>query len=241
MLSDCRVCYRRRIKCDRSLPTCKKCIKKNIQCSGYGIALKWGQGVASRGKLAGKSVPVPPESVSVPDEARVQDAAIVEENIASIVQLPIVPSLQSFSSPPLESRNIRFLLHHYDQVVAANMTWADTPENQWRDVIVPMAIESPLVLLSVLAFAAKHVSAMAQFALLDEESKKAAKYSRIYGNQALKLLTQELRLVTSVDQSKSCTSLLDTHPRRRYNSLLATMLVLCNVETVRPGESLMQL
>jgi hypothetical protein len=241
MLLDCRVCHRRRIKCDRSLPTCKKCAKKNIQCSGYGIALKWDQGVASRGKLAGRSIPLPPESIPVPDEPQVQDAAFVEQNITSIVQLPLMPSMQSFSSPPLESRNGRFLLHHYDQVVAANMTWADTSENPWRDIIVPMAIESPLVLLSVLTFAAKHVSAMAQFASLDEESRKAAEYSRMYGNQTLKLLAQELRLLTSADQTKSSTSLLGTQASQRYNSLLATMLVLCNVETVRPGESLPQL
>jgi hypothetical protein len=143
--------------------------------------------------------------------------------------------MQSFSSPPLESQNVRFLLHHYNHVVATNMTWADSSENPWRDIIIPMAMESPLVLLSILTFAAKHVSAMAQSALLEEESRRAADYSRMYGNQALKLLAQELRPLTSLHQAGSSTSLVDSHTRRHYNSLLATMLVLCNVETVRPG------
>jgi hypothetical protein len=98
-----------------------------------------------------------------------------------------------------------------------------------------MAIESPLVLLSILTFAAKHVSTMAHSALLMDESSRAAQYSRMYGSQALKLLAQELRPLTLDDQNGSAASRLDTQARRRHNTLLATMLVLCNVETVRPG------
>jgi len=98
-----------------------------------------------------------------------------------------------------------------------------------------MAMESPLVLLSILTFAAKHVSTMAHSALLKDESSRAAQYSRMYGNQALKLLAQELRPLTLDDQNGLAASRLDTQARRRHNTLLATMLVLCNVETVRPG------
>ena len=32
----CRQCTKRRIKCDKGTPTCGKCIKKGIECSGIG-------------------------------------------------------------------------------------------------------------------------------------------------------------------------------------------------------------
>jgi hypothetical protein len=56
--TDCRTCNRRRIRCDRSLPTCKKCALKELTCPGYGLRIQFGQGVASRGKLMGKELPV---------------------------------------------------------------------------------------------------------------------------------------------------------------------------------------
>ena len=55
---DCRVCNRRRIKCDRSLPSCKKCLIRKLDCTGYYQNLKWDQGVASRGKYAGQAAPI---------------------------------------------------------------------------------------------------------------------------------------------------------------------------------------
>lgn len=62
-LPDCRNCNRRRIKCDRGLPYCKKCKGRGLECTGYGVLLKWGQGVASRGHLTKLSVPKRPEKV----------------------------------------------------------------------------------------------------------------------------------------------------------------------------------
>ncbi|KAK5274038.1 hypothetical protein LTR96_000638 [Exophiala xenobiotica] len=57
-MKDCRTCNRRRIKCDRSLETCRKCALKGLPCPGYGLRIRWDQGIASRGKLAGKVLPI---------------------------------------------------------------------------------------------------------------------------------------------------------------------------------------
>lgn len=51
----CHNCRRRRLKCDRALPQCLKCIKNGQQCLGYQRLIRWETGVASRGKLAGVS------------------------------------------------------------------------------------------------------------------------------------------------------------------------------------------
>ena len=61
----CRTCRRRGRRCDKTLPACKACDQRRVQCEGY--VTRW-PGVAARGKLAGKTVPVvlesPAESVA---------------------------------------------------------------------------------------------------------------------------------------------------------------------------------
>lgn len=51
----CKGCRRRGRKCDRTLPTCLSCEHRGVACEGY--ITRW-PGVAARGKLAGKSIPI---------------------------------------------------------------------------------------------------------------------------------------------------------------------------------------
>ncbi|KZL82513.1 acriflavine sensitivity control protein acr-2 [Colletotrichum incanum] len=51
----CHNCRRRRLRCDRSYPHCHKCTAGGQECLGYGKLFRWTEGVASRGKLAGKT------------------------------------------------------------------------------------------------------------------------------------------------------------------------------------------
>ncbi|OJD17437.1 hypothetical protein AJ78_02462 [Emergomyces pasteurianus Ep9510] len=51
--SPCYTCRRRRVICDRLLPTCRKCDSAQKACLGYKKPLTWVQGVASRGKMMG--------------------------------------------------------------------------------------------------------------------------------------------------------------------------------------------
>jgi hypothetical protein len=51
----CHTCRRRRVKCDRTLPQCQKCAGAGVECLGYGRLILWNQGIASRGKMMGKS------------------------------------------------------------------------------------------------------------------------------------------------------------------------------------------
>ncbi|KAI9738717.1 MAG: hypothetical protein M1834_008222 [Cirrosporium novae-zelandiae] len=37
----CKACVQRRIKCDRTQPTCKRCKKRGLQCPGYGFGLRF--------------------------------------------------------------------------------------------------------------------------------------------------------------------------------------------------------
>lgn len=54
----CHTCRRYRVKCDRSVPFCQKCLHTGRECLGYQKKLiRWNQGIASRGKLMGRTSP----------------------------------------------------------------------------------------------------------------------------------------------------------------------------------------
>ncbi|KAJ5281423.1 hypothetical protein N7478_006795 [Penicillium angulare] len=62
----CWTCKRKRIQCDEMRPSCQQCSKRGITCEGYEIRLRWGAGIASRGRFNGAEKPVkesiPPHS-----------------------------------------------------------------------------------------------------------------------------------------------------------------------------------
>ncbi|PGH03703.1 hypothetical protein AJ79_07285 [Helicocarpus griseus UAMH5409] len=49
----CYTCRRRRVTCDRLLPSCQKCRAAQRTCLGYKKPITWVRGVASRGKMMG--------------------------------------------------------------------------------------------------------------------------------------------------------------------------------------------
>jgi hypothetical protein len=49
----CHNCRRKRLKCDRNVPSCLKCAQRGYECLGYQSLSRWDQGLASRGKLRG--------------------------------------------------------------------------------------------------------------------------------------------------------------------------------------------
>ncbi|KNG86207.1 C6 finger domain protein [Aspergillus nomiae NRRL 13137] len=54
----CWTCKRVRRKCDRARPACKACSSRGVPCEGYEIRLRWGSGIASRGRFTGAEEPV---------------------------------------------------------------------------------------------------------------------------------------------------------------------------------------
>jgi hypothetical protein len=47
----CHNCRRRRLRCDRSWPTCHKCAVSGQECLGYGKVFVWTQGIDSQGNV----------------------------------------------------------------------------------------------------------------------------------------------------------------------------------------------
>lgn len=65
--SPCWTCRRARVKCDGRRPMCFKCQKKGRECLGYSARrpVVW-IGLASRGKMVGRTIPVATEAEKTP-------------------------------------------------------------------------------------------------------------------------------------------------------------------------------
>jgi hypothetical protein len=208
--------------------------------------LKWNQGVASRGNLKGKALPVKRTENIVPSWNLASSPKLQEVPLNRSGAIPyrsIESSSPEVSTIPmplvfdqLQITEQRHLLYHYDHVVAPNMAWADCPENPWRHIIIPLALQSPPLLNAVLAFGAKHINAVAFANTGEGTSIVLAPPSDKFQLQAMKLLAQEVRKFATKDISQPFSNVSKEASQNHRNALLATMLVLCNVETVWPGE-----
>jgi hypothetical protein len=151
----------------------------------------------------------------------------------SVFDISTIP--MEISSAQLQNYDARRLLHHYDQVVAPNMAWADSRDNPWRHIIIPLALQSPPLLSSILAFAAKHINAITFSKSGESASSVSDSLSTTHQQQAIKLLAQEVHEFSKTDISHSALAMNKNVNWNRSNAILAAMLVLCNVETVWPG------
>ncbi|KAL3425540.1 hypothetical protein PVAG01_02331 [Phlyctema vagabunda] len=255
---DCRTCNRRRIKCDRGLPTCKKCNDRDLPCPGYNVPLKWVQGVASRGKQKGRGFPIPEapsnedfssgssssSGASPTEQSEPTEAEVVEEaDTRMIVPEPsdirgtatydmemalslCPPQASEFLMQPV----VRRMLHHFNHDVAPRLAWVDSSKNPFRNIILPLALESPSLLFSVLALAAGDLSFKA-----DSETplaKKSLAISTTYRDKALEILANQLRA-----ENHEAGSQVVPVNHKPANSVLATTLMLFNLEVLQPGST----
>ncbi|SPJ78591.1 uncharacterized protein FTOL_06980 [Fusarium torulosum] len=73
----CLNCKARKRKCDQARPECQACAQRGMRCQGYSTPLRWVNGVASRGRFAGASIP---DASLVPDPS--SDMSIDSETLA---------------------------------------------------------------------------------------------------------------------------------------------------------------
>jgi hypothetical protein len=117
----------------------------------------------------------------------------------------------------LQDSSVRRLLDHYDHSVAATMVWVDSHENPWRNIMLPLAIESPPLLLSMLALSAEHLAARMRSSRVETCNEPIL--SRKYRDKSLELLARQVR---DEVRTGSKVGLIRRGP---VNSTLATMLM----------------
>lgn len=212
---DCSNCQRRRVKCDRVWPACRKCGKRCLECPGYGLKLKWDQGVASRGTLMGRSLPTK------------NSALVSQSTVAARIKSPLPdPHLRGLQSPhSLQSQ--RFLAWFKDRV-AQRLAWVDGPQNPWRRIVLPLAEACDTVLSSVLALAASDLSS--QYPKDDPWCRRFKDLSQAHHRRALALLTRELKSLSALPPSQTC-------PAPSLLSTLVSVIIICNSDLLNAETS----
>ena len=150
------MCTKRRIKCDLTQPTCKKCEKKGFTCPGYGPCIRWAGGVAIRGKLKGLTVPVLNHDSSHRQLRGPDKSAASEVTCASIQDVAI--SLWRPRPDQTLNESVWRFVEYYDKNIAGLMVWFDSADNYYRNSVLPRATNVPGLGLAVAAISAYHGS-----------------------------------------------------------------------------------
>ncbi|KAL5360171.1 fungal-specific transcription factor domain-containing protein [Aspergillus floccosus] len=239
---DCHSCYRRRIKCDRSLPKCRKCTIRGLQCPGFDlIRLKWDQGVASRGSFAGRRTPVRRKAVT--DGRQSQSSTLTVDNPHSSTQerdeTNAHPAPAITASPTADSHLVdghssliisNKLFAHFNDSVAPRLTWIDSPDHPWRRIVLPLAQHCPSLRMAILRAAAAHLSSTST-----QDAPYAASIKAISHNlrdtcirNLNRAIKHELGLFRPEKRGPTTSPLVE---------ILATTLVLCYGEMVVPDSA----
>ncbi|KAL4946465.1 hypothetical protein BDV06DRAFT_122439 [Aspergillus oleicola] len=163
----CHNCRRRRLKCDRTVPACKKCAHNGVECLGYGKLFLWEKGVASRGKMMGKTFP--------PQQPKQSEGKTVTSTGAGLVLTSAFGYMENaFSMPaPLTDPfyqglddTSRLYIHHFATRLSIDMVISDVSDtiNPFRRV-VPLCRDHPILLHTLVANAAFHISELHQQSL----------------------------------------------------------------------------
>jgi hypothetical protein len=147
--SDCRKCKSRRIICDRALPKCRKCGTRSLECPGYGSQWKWVEGTAKKAKR--KQQPSRDLTVHLGYQIQPDLTSGLDETVGSGGSRTLQNICTTLGPNGDASRQ---LLHHYTRVVAPQMVWVDSAHNPFVTVIIPRALQSPALMMSILAVAA---------------------------------------------------------------------------------------
>ncbi|CEL09339.1 hypothetical protein ASPCAL12477 [Aspergillus calidoustus] len=148
----CHNCRRRRLKCDRRFPACTKCIRTGQACLGYGKLFLWNQGVASRGKMMGKTFPTQPVGQNIVADLKLVNHVATTHLHASLVD-PVFGDMGYTS---------RQYLSHFANTLSSDMVISSTTTGNPFYTLIPVARDHPILLHAMVAAAAIHVSCLQQ-------------------------------------------------------------------------------
>ncbi|QYS97338.1 Zn(2)-C6 fungal-type domain-containing protein [Trichoderma simmonsii] len=238
----CRTCMRRRIRCDLGRPECSKCIKKGLSCPGYGRHLRWADGVAVRGKLKGRRLPVagsmamelalptieepvplpapalppPPSPITGALQVMGQTALSINKAIESTSAGTDLLNFTQWASSPE-------IIEYYDKYLAGRMVWIDSDENDYRRRMLPMAANAPGLRFAIAAFSLYHgpMKFPSELARYHEEARDAC----------LEVLQRQLReMNTRVNSGAELNTRADV---ANAEWMLACILVIANYEMAK--------
>ncbi|GKT52321.1 acriflavine sensitivity control protein acr-2 [Colletotrichum spaethianum] len=237
----CHNCRRRRLRCDRSYPHCHKCTAGGQECLGYGKLFRWTEGVASRGKLAGKTTitfsadttttissrastlepPSASASASASGRHDHQDppASTQDDSTALVVSAARPASFETQSAP---WTLVDPLFQVTTRVCRDLVSWDLPDRNPFRSLI-PLTKAHPLLQHIIVAASAAHMSNLSRALSSDPESdlnaRQALTDALVAKHKALRLLSSALQDIGGIGG----------------DVVLASVLFFVNVELIESG------
>ncbi|KAK4154431.1 fungal-specific transcription factor domain-containing protein [Chaetomidium leptoderma] len=145
----CHNCRRRRLRCDRSYPTCRKCWASGEECLGYGTLLRWANAPAVRGKLVGQLV------VESSRSSPVKPASVVLAKSPIHIHLSLLDPLLSDLNP-----RARHYVHHFATAVCQDLVSFDQHDRNPFRAIIPLAGTFDFLEAIIVATGAMHLTAL---------------------------------------------------------------------------------
>lgn len=215
------------------MPHCYKCSIRGLSCPGFPLVhLRWDQGVASRGYLTGKRLPLVECGPSVTDQ---EDVSSPNPGLVMSPQDILINNSHLTRDSELANQHLSRslcdeLLLHFLTNVASRLTWIDGPSNPWRSLVLPLARRSACLRLAILGLAAAHLSATsAEF----ERSSTHLQINQRLRNEILGTLSNKMQIERSANSISVGEDFLDFS----LVEMLASMLVLCYGELHIPGST----
>ncbi|KAK4236346.1 fungal-specific transcription factor domain-containing protein [Achaetomium macrosporum] len=182
----CYNCRRRRLRCDRSRPTCRKCWSTGVECLGYGTVLRWANAPAVRGRLVGQLAVTSsnPQPTSI------------ELNRSSY---SIGPSLLDPLLNDLDPK-ARHYVHHFTVKVCQDLVSFDQHDRNPFRLILPLAAKFNYLQAIIVATGAMHMAA-ALHGRQDREARSELVDALVAKDKAIRLLRSAVDCVTPADQA----------------------------------------
>ncbi|KIX95192.1 uncharacterized protein Z520_09108 [Fonsecaea multimorphosa CBS 102226] len=241
--TDCKTCWKRRVVCDRTMPSCWKCKKKEMKCPGYrpSANFNWTMPLTPKTLLNRKDMrsgAIPAKDQQPKKEtrrgqskgARPESAAREFGEVTSVIPWsgPSYLSTSPGAGSVIKSRDARRLLDYYCNALSVKLPWVDLKDNPWRTTIVPAALNSDFLLNTILSMATEEfvwaTSGQLSAAVLKQQAKS-------YQTRALELLSHQLALDIAHENARVLHS-------EKTIQILATVLLLCNLEMRKPDSSI---
>ncbi|KAH6627338.1 fungal-specific transcription factor domain-containing protein [Chaetomium tenue] len=188
----CHNCRRRRLRCDRSFPSCRKCSISGENCLGYGTLLRWANAPAVRGKLVGqlavtKTGKLGPKPVSVPPRAVILKSTLF-----------LHPSLLDPLLDGLNRRN-RHYVHHFATAVCRDLVSFDQHDCNPFRAVVPLLYEFDFLKAVIVATGAMHLAALHGYQNLPERPELVD--ALVAKGKAIRLLRSAVDKMTPENQA----------------------------------------
>ncbi|KAB8760604.1 hypothetical protein FH972_026596 [Carpinus fangiana] len=229
----CHTCRRRRVVCDRLVPQCLKCTKAGVECLGYGKLVLWNTGVASRGKMMGKTFSQAPQAASASASASAE-AADSSKAVVSVRAPPVDPLFQDLNDKS------RFYLHHFAVHVCRDFVQRDIPGRNSARSLVQLSRQHPALLHVAIASSAHHLYNLVSVSdtvwmqevvpwppcALDRPSSDVTSRRTKYLEDALSAEEKGYRLLITALQA----------PDPDVNAILAAILLFVTSELIQSGK-----